>query len=225
MFDYYRENLAAERLRAAYETAPPRTRQYLAAEAAHVSSKITAGMAAVELGCGYGRFLREIYRPEGRFTGLDNSPASLMLAKRYLEGRPGVSLAAMNAVETGFKSGSFDLTLCVQNGISAFHVDPEALIREAVRITKAGGLAVFSTYAAVFWPHRLEWFKAQAAAGLIGPIDDRLTRDGIIVCKDGFRATTMDENGFRALASAVRQEARLVTVDGSSLFCEINVKK
>ena len=225
MFDYYRENLAAGRLKAAYEAAPPRTRQYLAAEAAHVAAMIPAGAVVVELGCGYGRFLREIHRPSARFVGLDSSPASLALAKEYLNGCPGVALAAMNAAETGFKNGSFDLTLCVQNGVSAFHVDPAILFREAVRITKAGGRAVFSTYAAAFWPHRLEWFEAQAAAGLIGPIDSERTRNGVIVCKDGFQATTMNEEGFRILSSAVGQEARLVEVDGSSLFCEIIVNK
>ncbi|MBM3297171.1 MAG: class I SAM-dependent methyltransferase [Candidatus Aminicenantes bacterium] len=223
-FDHYRDNLAAERLRACYDAAPARTRRYLEAEAAHVRAKISAGMRVVELGCGYGRFLRPISGKPARLIGIDTSLASLKLAREHLAGRAVVGLAAMNAVKTGFPDGIFDLTLCIQNGVSAFHVDKISLFREAVRITASGGLVLFSSYARAFWPHRLEWFAAQAARGLIGPIDHEATGDGVIVCKDGFHAETVDEDGFRALAAAVGGKPEIVEVDGSSLFCEIRVR-
>jgi len=96
-------------------------------------------------------------------------------------------------------------------------------MREAVRLTRSGGLVLFSSYSARFWEARLEWFEAQAAHGLIGEIDREATRDGVIVCKDGFRAVTVDGEGFRRLVEPLGLVPCIVEVDGSSLFCEISV--
>jgi len=223
MSGYYAEKLSAERLRACYDVAPPRTRQYLEAEIAHVLGCAAPSAVVLELGCGYGRVLRRLAPRVRAAFGIDNALASLRLAREHVAGAGAVRLAAMDAVRLGFAGGAFDLTLCIQNGVSAFKVDPQALVREAVRVTRSGGLVLFSSYSARFWEARLVWFEAQAAHGLVGEIDRAATRDGVIVCKDGFRATTVDGDGFRALVAPLGIEPRIVEVDGSSLFCEIAV--
>jgi SAM-dependent methyltransferase len=220
---YYAERLSAERLRACYDVAPPRTRQYLEAEIAHVLTHAAASLSAVELGCGYGRALRRLAPRLRAVVGVDNALASLALAREHVVGAGEVRLAAMDAGRTAFRDGAFDLTICIQNGISAFQVDPQALVREAVRITRSGGLVLFSSYSACFWEARLEWFETQAAHGLIGEIDREATGDGTIVCKDGFRAFTVDEEGFRRLVQPLGLVPDIVEVGGSSLFCEIRV--
>lgn len=129
----------------------------------------------------------------------------------------------MDAINTGFASDAFDVVVCIQNGISAFHVDQVALVHEAVRISKPGGLVLFSTYAERFWEHRLEWFELQADAGLVGEIDHEASGDGVIVCKDGFKATTVSPDEFTRLTDDLEAEVSLVEVDESSLFCQIRV--
>ena len=220
---YYADRLSADRLRACYDVAPPRTRQYLEAEIAHVLEHAAPSLSALELGCGYGRVLRRIAPRVRVAVGIDTALASLTLAREHVVGAGEARLAAMDAGSTGFRDAVFDLTACIQNGISAFRVDPQALVREAIRITRSGGLVLFSSYAACFWEARLEWFEAQAAHGLIGEIDCQATRDGVIVCKDGFRAVTVDGEGFRRLVEPLGLVPSIVEVDGSSLFCEIRV--
>ncbi|MBM3294057.1 MAG: hypothetical protein FJY82_05975 [Candidatus Aminicenantes bacterium] len=83
------------------------------------------------------------------------------------------------------------------------------------------GRLLFSSYSEKFWPHRLEWFRRQAEAGLLGEIDESRTGDGTIVCKDGFTATTFGPERFLALARLFPVEARIVEIDESSLFCEM----
>ena len=53
-----------------------------------------------------------------------------------------------------FRDGGFDVVVCIQNGISAFHVDRRLLIERAVRLARQGGQVLFSTYSERFWPDR-----------------------------------------------------------------------
>ncbi|MCK4311038.1 MAG: class I SAM-dependent methyltransferase, partial [Methanomicrobia archaeon] len=57
--------------------------------------------------------------------------------------------------------------------------------------------------------------------GLLGEIDHEKTRDGMIVCKDGFTATTVRSHQFLALTAELNLNTKIVEVDESSLFCEI----
>ncbi|MEW6050778.1 MAG: class I SAM-dependent methyltransferase [Candidatus Zixiibacteriota bacterium] len=221
MPSYYSQKLAAERLIKVYDLATPRVRQYLDAELNHVLSHIHPGDAVLDLGCGYGRTLPALVQRAATVIGVDISLASLTLARQRLAEIPNYHLAQMDAAHLGFSDNCFDLIVCIQNGISAFHVDQRTLIVESLRVTKTVGKLLFSTYSAKFWEHRLEWFRLQAAAGLLGEIDEDKTRDGNIVCKDGFTATTVSEQQFRALTTGLDADISIVEVDESSLFCEL----
>jgi len=221
MRGYYNEKLSAERLRACYDLAPPRSKAYLEAEIEFVLQKTFSSMAVLELGCGYGRVLRRLVPRVRTVAGIDTSIPSLRMAVDYVGHEETLRLAAMDATRMAFRNHTFDLTICIQNGVSAFGVDQQQLIGEAVRVTRPGGGVLFSSYSERFWEERLKWFKIQAEHGLIGEIDYRATGNGIIVCRDGFRATTMNAEGFRSLAAVLGLAANIIEVDGSSLFCEI----
>jgi 2-polyprenyl-6-hydroxyphenyl methylase/3-demethylubiquinone-9 3-methyltransferase len=213
--DYYSQKLAAEKLEACYAIAPPRIRQYLRAEIDYVSSLVHPGASVLELGCGYGRVLTSLSLPEIELWGIDTSLASLRLAANRLGS--GVRLAVMDASRLSFRSDVFDLVICVQNGISAFHVDQRRLLEESLRVVRPRGIALFSTYSDKIWPERLHWFELQAQAGLIGQIDYARTGDGCIVCRDGFTASTVPVARFRGLAEGLPAEISFEEVDQSSL--------
>ncbi len=221
MPDYYREKLSAARLEKAYEIAPPRVRQYLEAEIDHVLRGLTAGDTVLELGCGYGRVMARLAGIARFVVGIDTSIESMEHGRAGLERAGNCAFARMDAVRLGFRDGAFDRVVCIQNGISAFHVDARELVREGVRVTRPGGLALFSSYSDSFWEDRLQWFVLQAVAGLVGAIDRERTGDGRIVCRDGFAATTFSARQFAALAAEIGVDARIVEVDSSSVFCEI----
>ena len=219
---YYEKKLAAERLQQVYAIASARVRQYLNAEINFVCHRIQPGDRVLELGCGFGRVLKTLGQATHLIFGIDTSLESLQLARR-LAGAPGYHLALMNAVQTGFTEDAFDLTVCIQNGISAFNVDSDDLIKESVRITRPGGRVLFSSYAEGFWPERLNWFRQQARHGLLGEIDEAATGNGVIVCRDGFRATTFGPEAFQSAADRLHLPHRIYTVDESSVFCELLV--
>ena len=221
MKDYYQKKLAAERLMECYRVASPRVRQYMDAEISHVLSKIKPGDRVLDLGCGFGRVMPDLAQKAALVVGIDNSFPSLGLAREKIHTLPRCRLVQANALRLSFKAHCFDVVVCVQNGISAFHVDRQELIKESLRVTRPGGIVLFSSYSVRFWNHRLEWFQQQAAAGLLGEIDMEKTRDGLIVCKDGFTATTVSPAAFLSLTSGLPVRTSIIEVDHSSLFCEI----
>ena len=223
MTGYYDEHLSAQRLKRVYEIAPLRVQQYLEAEIAHVLRGIRPGDRILDLGCGYGRTLPRLAAKAAMVVGIDNAQASLRLAREALGAIDNCRLACMDALRLGFSDATFDRVICIQNGISAFHVDRAELVRESIRVTRPGGTIMFSTYSAKLWTDRLEWFELQAAEGLLGEIDHEKTRDGVIVCKDGFTAMTPNPDDLMALMAGIGGNARITEVDNSSLFCEVVV--
>ena len=223
MSGYYSERLSAERLQRCYDLAPPRVQRYLQAEIDFVLDRIKPGDRVLELGCGYGRVMARFLGAARLVVGIDTSPESLRLARAMIGERASCRLEEMDAAAMTFPDHAFDVVLCIQNGISAFGVDRGTLLREAVRVTAPGGTVLFSSYSPRFWDDRLEWFRIQSAHRLLGEIDEQATGDGVIVCKDGFRATTVSGEEFLALCAECGVEGRITEVDGSSLFCEIRI--
>jgi len=221
MAGYYPKHLSGARLREVYELASPRVRQYLRAEIGHVVESVTGLDRLLELGCGYGRALKEIAPHVGRAVGADVSHETVQYGTLILRGVPNCDLVCMDAARTGFHDSSFDAVICIQNGISAFGVSRSALLAEAVRTAKSGGRILFSTYSPRIWADRLDWFRAQSRAGLVGELDERHSTAGTIVCRDGFRSETVSGREFSKLFRKVGQRARINEIDGSSVFAEV----
>jgi 2-polyprenyl-6-hydroxyphenyl methylase/3-demethylubiquinone-9 3-methyltransferase len=224
MNDYYSKKLAADRLERAYEIAPPRIKQYLQAELAHILDLLKPSDTVLELGCGYGRILEPLCKKANFVVGIDTAINSLLSARSRMTAFSNCLFIGMDAGNLGFSSGIFNLTLCIQNGISAFHLSPEILIRESIRVTAGGGIVLYSSYTPEIWPSRLEWFKIQSDQGLLGPIDWELSTDGVIICKDGFKANTFGKNDFTRLVSPLGLPYKIYSIDQSSIFCEITVQ-
>jgi 2-polyprenyl-6-hydroxyphenyl methylase/3-demethylubiquinone-9 3-methyltransferase len=219
--DYYARRLSGERLRRCYQLAPPRVQRYLQAEIEHACRRLAGCGRVLELGCGYGRVLRGLGGVGAVLVGIDTAEESLRLARRGAGDPSRPWLARMDAQQLGFKPASFDGVVCLQNGLAVFDAEPARVVAEALRVTCPGGRVLFACYAPAFWEPRLEWFRLQARAGLLGELDETATGHGVIVCRDGFRAGTIAARRFRGLAEAAGCGCRLCEVDGSSLFCEL----
>ena len=221
---YYEEKLSGTRLLRCYEIANPRIKQYLDAEIQFVISNSCDTDLVLELGCGYGRVMKAIAPFVSRVSGNDISRESLELAVLHLKPCMNCDVVQMDASRMGFDSCTFDLVFCIQNGISAFQVNSDHLIAESIRVTKEKGLMLFSSYSDRILEDRLDWFRKQSKMGLLGEIDEDKTRDGTIVCKDGFKATTVSGSHFVELFQKHQLDSSIVEVDGSSIFCKVRKK-
>ncbi|MCG3253904.1 MAG: class I SAM-dependent methyltransferase [Candidatus Heimdallarchaeota archaeon] len=221
MREYYSKKLSANKLKRCYDIASPRIKQYLKAEINFVLKHIHSSDTVLELGCGYGRVLRELAKHASKVVGIDTSFESLELAKEYLLDYRNIELHQMNANSLNFKEETFDTVIAIQNGISAFKVEPEVLLRESLRITKKNGKLILSSYSENFWEERLKWFILQSEEELLGEIDYEKTGNGFIVCKDGFIATTFSKNDFQNLLQKMNLKGSIQEIDLSSIFCII----
>lgn len=220
MADYYSQKLSGRRLQRCYEVASARVAQYLEAEILFALSRVRETDQVLELGCGYGRIAHRLAPKARHVVGIDTAADSIDLARQFYSPDTNCTFECMNALAMGFDDGSFDVVLCLQNGICAFRVDPLELLREALRVTRPGGRILLSSYADAFWEHRLAWFEAQAAEGLVGPIDPVESHDGVIACRDGFRSGRTTPEEFSALCARLDLSAAITEIDGSSIFCE-----
>jgi 2-polyprenyl-6-hydroxyphenyl methylase/3-demethylubiquinone-9 3-methyltransferase len=224
MGSYYEDRLYGSKLKQVYDLASPRICQYLDSEVCYVIEQVQGASRVLELGCGYGRVLKEVAPHVARMAGIDISRASLELATSYLRAVRNCDLVRMDASQLAFRDDTFDAVICIQNGISAFGRNRHELVAEAVRVAKEGGGILFSSYSPRIWTDRLDWFRAQSRAGLLGEIDESRTGAGTIVCKDGFQARTVGGDEFRALFAGLGLAATIREVDGSSVFARV-VKK
>jgi len=218
--EYYSKILSGIALKKCYDIAPPRIKQYLKQEIEFVISKLNHQDHVLELGCGYGRVVFELLPYAKTVTGIDTSKNSLRLANQLGKEEDNCEFLEMDATSLTFKDNTYDVVLCLQNGINAFGVDKLKLVKEAHRVLKPDGIALFSSYIKQFWFPRLHWFELQAKHGLIGEIDHESTGNGTIVCKDGLRLDITDVNNFRVIGKQLDLPVLLTEVDESSLFCE-----
>lgn len=223
MTNYYSELLNSNNLKKCYEVAPPRVKQFLESEINFVLSCVGQNDIVLDLGCGYGRVTERLAEKVKKVIGIDISADNIQLANELLGSKKNCEFFTMDARKLNFPDNYFDITICIQNGISAFKADPIDLLNESIRVTKKCGAILYSSYSEKFWHHRLEWFQIQSEHKLIGEIDYELTKNGIIVCKDGFRATTFSGQDFLELAAKFNLESEVYEIDKSSVICKMKV--
>ena len=106
---YYAEKLSGERLRACYEIASPRVKQYLQAEIEHVLDRLHPEDTVLELGCGYGRVAVKLTKTASQVVGIDTAMESLILGSRLLGPDGQCKFVAMDATAMGFPDGRLTL--------------------------------------------------------------------------------------------------------------------
>ena len=217
MGNYYSENLNATKLFDVYQTEIIRVRQYLDAEIEFVRSQLYFNDKILEMGAGYGRIMKEISPSVQFISGIDISENTVAFGQEYLKEYLNCDLKTLDVYKLD-KDSEYDAVLCLQNGISAFKGRDLELIDIAMKALKNNAKAYFSSYSEAFWEYRLAWFQEQAQKGLLGEIDYEKTKNGNIVCKDGFSATTFSKSDMERLGKASGYDYVIREIDNSSIF-------
>lgn len=215
--NYYEEKLNSQNLFKVYETKISRVKQYLDAEISFVRENMTGNESVLELGAGYGRIVKALSGNCKSIVGIDISDESVVLGREFLKDVPNADIMLMDVNNLNFEQ-KFDVIFCLQNGLSAMRITSQEMIEKILGMVTSGGKVFFSTYSEKFWEHRLMWFQEQAEKGLLGEIDFEKTKDGVIICKDGFKAITHTAEDLRRIGELSGYKFEIKEVDESSLF-------
>jgi 2-polyprenyl-6-hydroxyphenyl methylase/3-demethylubiquinone-9 3-methyltransferase len=110
-----------------------------------IAEKLGPGSHSVlDIGCGAGYLVQELEKAGHRVTGIDLSPESLEIARRFCP-QSNARFLCMSAYELDrFAPASFD-AVCAMDFLE--HVDnPEKIIEGAARVLRPGGLFFFHTF-------------------------------------------------------------------------------
>lgn len=102
---------------------------------------LAPGRTALELGCGTGIFIEKVAQCGVSVKGIDLSPDLLAAARARTAALPNVRLTCGNAEQMPYPDGSFD---AVYGSSVLHHLDLDRALREAARVLKPGGTAVFA---------------------------------------------------------------------------------
>ena len=221
--NYYAQKLNSQNLFKVYETKIPRVKQYLDAEISFVRDNLTGSERVLELGAGYGRIVKELAGNCKSIIGIDISDENVSLGKEYLKDSTNAKIVTMDVHNLTFEE-KFDVILCLQNGLSAMKVTSMDSIEKILEMVVSGGKVYFSTYSEKIWEYRLMWFKEQAEKGLLGELDLDKTKDGVIICKDGFKANTHTPKDLKMIGYLSGYEYQIQEIDESSVFLIIHKK-
>ena len=105
-----------------------------------------AGSDVLEVGCGIATDGLQFLRAGARYTGLDQSPLALELARRRfeLEGVAAEDLVQSTAVDLPFEDESFDLVF--SHGVIHHIANTEGVVAEFERVLRPGGTVLVMVY-------------------------------------------------------------------------------
>ncbi|MCL2574541.1 MAG: class I SAM-dependent methyltransferase [Defluviitaleaceae bacterium] len=224
--NYYQVNLNANQLYEVYQTELPKVRVYLDAEIAFVRDRLRGTECVLELGAGYGRIMKELAPFCSFIYGIEISEGSAVFGSEYLhsQGAANTHMVIMDAhnIKPNVFDTGFNIVLCMQNALSSMKVEPLSYISKIMSMLCNEGRAYISTYSEKFWEHRLEWFQEQASKGLLGKIDLWQTKNGTIVCEDGFKSITHSREQLEEMGELCGYPYEIHEVNESSIFLVIS---
>ena len=112
------------------------------------------GQKVLEVGCGAGTDLVRFARGGAEVYGVDLAESAIELAKKnFAIAGLSADLRVANGEQLPFPDQTFDLVYA--HGVVQYTADDRALVAEAKRVVKPGGLVIFQVYNRVSWLNAL----------------------------------------------------------------------
>ncbi|MEK1903447.1 MAG: class I SAM-dependent methyltransferase [Rhizobium sp.] len=200
------------------------------------------GGSVLDIGVGGGRTAALLASEADNYVGIDYTPEMVTLAR---SNHPGLRFENMDARDlSAFANGSFDLVVFSYNGIDSVDADGRrSVLREVLRVLKAGGTFAFSTFnrnwhgfgenrarSSIVWsnhPVKLSFRLLKHAMGLVrerrfAPLEQRHGEHAILLHRAHdfgimVYATTPGQLRSQLTESGFTGEPLLFSVDGRPL--------
>ncbi len=195
-----------------YAAAPVRIQAALAAELEFVRNVLRGTGKVLEIGCGDGRLLESLRDIACEWVGVDLMESYLRYARSRRRVAAGSGFAAGRAGQLPFADVSFDAVLCAQNTLGLLGPEKLPTLREAARVTRAGGMLVFVVYSEFSVVPRVEWYTQMLQQGMMAPIDWARSGPELLLTEDGHASECFRRERLEALFAETGLTARLERV-------------
>lgn len=112
----------------------------------YIKEKLPQGKYVLEVGCGFGRLLKELSAVSSKVVGIDFSSFQLEQAEKELADIPSIELLLMDAAQMKFPDNMFDIVLCLNCSLGNMPGIVDKVLSEMVRVVKPGGLITIRVF-------------------------------------------------------------------------------
>ncbi len=128
------------------EGAPVLMQEFFQGDIDFVREALPKRKQVLEVGCGFGRLLKEISPVSDQVTGIDFSQTQVDKAREGLKGCKNVTVELMDASELTFPDNTFDVVVCLNNSLGNMPGIERRVAENMVRVVKSGGTIAIRVY-------------------------------------------------------------------------------
>ncbi len=137
------------------EDMPESYKEWLNGEREFLRASITKDSKVLEVGCGEGRSLKDIFDITKDLTGIDNAQEAIDDAKNNL---PEIKFLKADGKDLPFEDKSFDFVICMTT-FANFGSDKYKILEEMKRVLKNDGKIILSVFSEDAFEERMKLYK------------------------------------------------------------------
>ena len=136
---------------------PNSYKQWFEEEKIYLRKNITKNSIVLEVGCGEGRSLRDVFPITKNLTGIDHDPKAFEEVKSHFKKYPTVKLKKADATNLPFKAKTFDFVICMTT-FANFGKQKFKVLREMKRVLKDQGTIILSVFSEDAFGERMKLY-------------------------------------------------------------------
>lgn len=127
-------------------------------EKEYLNKNIGKDSSVLEVGCGEGRSLKDIFSVTKNLTGIDHDPQAIEDAKKNFKEHSQVKILKADAIDLPFEKNSFDFIICMTT-FANFGDKKFKVLEEMKRVIKDNGKIILSVFSEDAFEERMKLYK------------------------------------------------------------------
>jgi ubiquinone/menaquinone biosynthesis C-methylase UbiE len=193
----------------------PLVKEWLNKENDYLEKNIKKGAIVLDVGCGFGRNIKAIYRVAKKIAGIDNDRLFCEDIRKKLARFKNVEFFCEDARKMHFLSNTFDYVICMGNTFGNFGKYKLKILKEMKRVAKKGGKIVVSVYkdSSETLNIRVREYKKQG-------IKIKIRNGAVYNIEDKIVSEQFNEKKIRRIFSSAGLRVKIIELNSISYLCE-----
>lgn len=193
----------------------PEFEEWMRREILEVKKFLKKNSLVLDMGCGWGREMKELAPFCRKIAGIDNSPREIEDAKSYLKGIRNMELFVEDARKTHFPNESFDFIIALGNTFGNLGREKDSILSEMKRLVKKGGKILISVYSKGSSYRRAENYRR---AGM----NVKRVGKGKIIFGGGLVSEEFSKEELKSIFEKFGLETRFIDIGSIGILCVIS---